>query len=82
MNDIKIVKSCPTSKEEWDKAAFNKKCNDTEKRKNCTDDENQLLSAYVYHCVINAYSNETLEVCARRRFIFGKVDKYLFWLSN
>lgn len=81
MYDIKSVDSCPTSKDGWDQAAKNKKCTDIAKRKNCTHTVIKLL--YVYHCVINAYLNETLEVCAPRRVIFGNVEvQFLFWLSN
>lgn len=78
MHDIKIVQSCPTSKEEWDKNAYNKKCTDKAKRKNCTN----AVSPLQYHCLINAYLNETLEVCAPKRFIFGNDEKCPFQLSN
>lgn len=72
VNDIKIVKSCPTSKEEWDKAAYSKKCTDMSKRTNCEDAKYELQ----YHCVINTYSNETLEVCAPKRIIFGHCAEF------
>lgn len=72
--DIKSVDSCPTSKDGWDQAAKNKKCTDIAKRKNCTHTVIKLL--YVYHCVINAYLNETLEVCAPRRVIFGYCTEF------
>lgn len=67
INDIKIVESCPTSKEKRDKAAIKKNCTGLAELRNCTNAKNQLQ----YHCVINAYMNETLEVCAPTRFIFG-----------
>lgn len=64
--DLKIVTKCPTSKEEWNSAAQKKNCSrfvalDTDEEK------------YEYHCVINAFSNETLEVCAPKILIFGNV---------
>lgn len=75
MNDIRTVDSCPTSKEEMENAAHNKNCTKFARNKNCTHLE--------YHCVINTYMNETLEVCALTRFIFGNVEKIIlfsrFW---
>lgn len=53
---------CPTSKEEWDRAAL---------QKNCSKFEQQ----YEYHCLINAFLNETLEVCAPKKIIFGNLFK-------
>lgn len=56
--DQRVVTFCPTLKEEWDRAA---------QKKNCSKFEPQ----YEYHCLINAYLNETLEVCAPKKWIFG-----------
>lgn len=58
-----IVSDCPDSEEKWREAA---------ERKNCAVyasqcDEPQRL---VYHCTINAFSNQTLEVCAYWKYIF------------
>lgn len=52
-----IVDDCPDSAEKWKKAAA---------RKNCSAHANQCNEPerFVYHCVINAYANQTLEVCA------------------
>lgn len=55
---------CPTSEEEWDSAA---------QKKNCS----KFVAQYEYHCLINAYLNETLEVCALKRLIFGNLAKTL-----
>lgn len=68
VNDIRIVDSCPTSKEEMENAANNKNCTKFAKNRNCTHLE--------YHCVINTYMNETLEVCAPKRFIFGYCTEF------
>lgn len=67
--DLKIVTICPTSKEEWDRAAQKKICSQFVALD--TDEEQ-----YEYHCVINAFLNETLEVCAPKKLIFGNVLKY------
>lgn len=74
MSDIRIVESCPTSKEEMYKATINMKCSEFAKRNNCSNIR--------YHCVINEYMNETLEVCAPKRIIFGNADIALYSLSN
>lgn len=58
-----IVSSCPQTDEEWEKAA---------KRKNC-ENITHLCQSYIYHCVINAWMNATIEVCAPSRFIIGQL---------
>lgn len=70
MEDSKPVTCCPTSKEEWLKAAHKRNCSAFAARNNCTiGDENVY-----YHCVINGFINETLEVCAPKKIIFGKTN--------
>lgn len=51
------VENCPDSAEKWKEAAA---------RKNCAAYANQCdePDRLVYHCVINTFVNETLEVCA------------------
>lgn len=55
------VPFCPRTADEWNKAAGRKKCSDM--KHNC--------SSFEYHCVINAWMNETIEVCAPKRIIIG-----------
>ncbi|XP_052691098.1 uncharacterized protein LOC128168967 [Crassostrea angulata] len=57
----KKVKSCPQNHKEWIKAAA---------RKGCEKMANSCLS-FEYHCVINAWGNETIEVCAPKLQIVG-----------
>lgn len=67
---IQIVDNCPNSEEKWREAAA---------RKNCSAYANQCSEPdkLVYHCVINEYVTETLEVCAYSRYIFlGKCTGY------
>lgn len=54
---MEIVDDCPVSEEEWREAAT---------RKNCSAYASQCdkPERFVYHCVINTFVNETLEVCA------------------
>lgn len=61
-----LVGSCPTSKIEWDTAARKKNCSRIASQQNCAP-----VEKFQYHCVINGYRNETLEVCAPSRIIFG-----------
>lgn len=57
-----VVPSCPQTAEEREKAAA---------RKNC-ENITYPCNNYTYHCVINAWMNETVEVCAPSRQIVGK----------
>lgn len=75
VNDVKIVTSCPKSKEEWDIAALKKNCSKlaaVAKTKNCTIKEKQPE----YHCVFNSLRNKLLEVCADKRIIFGYCTEF------
>lgn len=71
VRSIQLVKKCPSSKEEWDDAANNKNCGKSAGRQNCT-----IADDFLYHCVINAYINETLEVCAPKRIILGSCTEF------
>lgn len=55
-----FVNNCPTTKDEWIKAA---------KRKNCSAYRNSCMGNYEYHCVINTHINATIEVCAKQKII-------------
>ncbi|XP_062592468.1 uncharacterized protein LOC134253908 [Saccostrea cucullata] len=55
-----FVDSCPTTAQEWREAASRKGC-----KNRC--------SSFEYHCVINAWINETIEVCAPIKNIVGNV---------
>lgn len=59
---IRIVKSCPQNIKKWNEAAVRKGC---EKIKH-------TCSSFEYHCVINAWGNETIEICAPSLMIIGK----------
>lgn len=67
VDSAKSVTSCPTSKAEWDDAARRKNCSSIASKQNCS-----LAEHFQYHCVINEFRNELLEVCAPSRIIFGK----------
>nr|XP_022289649.1 uncharacterized protein LOC111101452 isoform X1 [Crassostrea virginica] len=55
----KRVDVCPQTEKEWKVAAENKNCK-------------SYCSSYHYHCVMNTWRNETIEVCAKIRQIVGK----------
>lgn len=80
VNDVKVVTSCPKSKEEWDIAALKKDCNKlaaVARTKNCTIKEKQPE----YHCVFNSLRNKLLEVCADKRNILGNIYILFFNLK-
>lgn len=63
---MEIVDDCPVSEEDWRKAAA---------RKNCSAYASQCdkPDKFVYHCVINTFVNQTLEVCAYgKEILLGK----------
>lgn len=68
VDNMESVTSCPTSKKGWESAANRKHCQLTAAQQKCSEPE-----TFVYHCVINGYGNETLEVCAPRRLMIGNV---------
>lgn len=69
---VEIVDNCPDSEKKWRLAAA---------RKNCSAHASQCdkPESLMYHCVINAFVNETLEVCAyRRNIVFGFCAEYSY----
>lgn len=69
---VKIVGGCPDNEGEWRLAAERKNCSAYASR---CDKPEKLM----YHCVINAFVNETLEVCAyRRNIVFGFCAEYSY----
>uniref|UniRef100_A0A8W8JJG9 Uncharacterized protein n=1 Tax=Magallana gigas TaxID=29159 RepID=A0A8W8JJG9_MAGGI len=67
-----VVDGCPESEEEWREAAA---------RKNCYAYSSQCSepTRLVYHCVINPYVNQTLEVCAyAQNIVSGRCASYYF----
>ena len=59
---VKLVKRCPETHLEWTKAAAKKNCGGIP----------QSCPSFVYHCLMNTWQNETVEVCAQQRVIVGK----------
>lgn len=73
--NVKVVASCPKSKEEWNIAARKKNCSKIAAvavEKNCTIDEIQPK----YHCVISALRTKLLEVCADEKRILGHCAEF------
>ncbi|XP_022289017.2 uncharacterized protein LOC111101688 [Crassostrea virginica] len=58
---VKLVKTCPQTLQEWRNAAA---------LKNCGSIQNSC-SSFHYHCVMNTWRNETVEVCAPQHNIIG-----------
>lgn len=64
---VQIVDGCPDSKEKWKEAVARKNCS---AYANQCDEPNKL----VYHCVINEYVTQTLEVCAyAQNIVLGRL---------
>lgn len=61
---MNVVNGCPNSEESWREAAVRKNCDVPAKQ--CSEPER-----LVYHCVINPYVNQTLELCAYAQNIVG-----------
>lgn len=61
ISTTKIVNSCPKTAREWNEAAKKKGC------RNIT----HSCTSFEYHCVMNAWRNETIEVCAPSWSIVG-----------
>nr|XP_022289671.1 uncharacterized protein LOC111101463 [Crassostrea virginica] len=57
---VKKVKSCPQTAEEWGNASDKKGCE-------------KVNHSFIYHCVMNTWRNETVEVCASAIRIIGNV---------
>lgn len=70
---MQIVDNCPVSEKEWKEAAAIKNC--AAYASQCAEPER-----LVYHCVINPYVNQTLEVCAYAQNIISGVIFILFSL--
>lgn len=67
---LEIVDECPDSEEKWSEAAARKNC--AAHASSCSEPDR-----LVYHCVINSFVNQTLEVCAYSRIIvFGYCTEY------
>ena len=69
--DLKAVWMCPTSSDEYDRAANKTQCSKLASQLNCSAPDK-----YKYHCVINFFKNETVEACAPEKKIFGKIFVY------
>lgn len=77
VNSVEEVASCPTTKQENDRAASKKNCSRISLGKKCN---NYQLS---YHCIINGYRNQTLEVCApSKRIVGGNVLHICIYIST
>ena len=63
-SNVRQVNACPLTEEEWIKASDRKKCGN----------DNHACSSFIYHCVLNTWRNETLELCAPSINIVGKID--------
>lgn len=69
---VQAVYGCPENEEEWRVAAARKNC--SAYASHCSEPRR-----LVYHCVINPYVNQTLEVCAyAQNIVSGHCASYYF----
>lgn len=73
-----MVSKCPTNKTEWDQAASRKKCSHiTDMSAKCGN------KSPIYHCLLNQWRNETVEVCASTWYISGnEVERSLMFMTS
>lgn len=64
---VRVVQTCPQNEAELSRALQQKKCEHLAKYQKCTKP-----ATFKYHCVLNAFSNETIEVCAQEIISNGK----------
>lgn len=67
---MRYVNRCPTDSDSWKIAAKDMNCESIKHK--CSSGRHH----FQYHCVINAWMNATLEVCAPNRTIFGHCTEY------
>ncbi|XP_062620685.1 uncharacterized protein LOC134282296 [Saccostrea cucullata] len=70
---MRFVESCPEDEESWAKAAEILDCSSV--TQSCAESMGSSFNIqnyiFQYHCVINAWRNATMEVCALNRTILG-----------
>ena len=54
-DSVSVIDSCPMSSTEWNQRAL---------LKNCSMYPQTCFRPLEYHCLLNPYANESLEVCA------------------
>ncbi|XP_052704483.1 uncharacterized protein LOC128180414 isoform X2 [Crassostrea angulata] len=65
---VQVVKNCPENQREWEEAAQRKNCLVIQKYDSC--------SKVVYHCLVNEFRNETIEVCTNPKYLQGYCPHY------
>lgn len=68
---VRVVQNCPQNEAELSRAQQQKKCEHLAKYQKCTKP-----TKFKYHCVLNAFSNETIEVCAQEIYSQGYCVKF------
>lgn len=73
LSTVEVVEMCPDTEGKWKEAAAKKNC--TAYASRCSEP-----ARLVYHCVINTYANQTLEVCAYAQNILD--GKIINWITE
>ena len=68
-DSVLVIDNCPTNPSEWKERAL---------QKNCSEYPQTCFKPLEYHCLLNPYGNESLEVCAPNTWL----DKRKFFAFN
>lgn len=68
LTTLNVVSGCPTNELELSHAKQRKKCEHVANIQSCTKPNN-----FTYHCVLNTWTNATVEVCAPEMFSQGRL---------
>lgn len=74
---IQTVSSCPKTEAELSRAKERKKCEHLANIQQCTKPDN-----FTYHCVLNVWNNENIEVCAPVIISQGMLKYKCFFLND
>lgn len=70
-DSVLVIDSCPTNSSEWKDRAL---------QKNCSAYPQTCFKPLEYHCLLNPYGNESLEVCAPNTWLDKGIIYLLFVL--
>ncbi|XP_062620689.1 uncharacterized protein LOC134282301 [Saccostrea cucullata] len=69
LGTVRRVDYCPSNERSWKEAEFKKGCGNI--KQDCVDSKR-----FLYHCILTDMMNETIEVCAPIRVMFGYCPVY------
>lgn len=73
LTSLEYVRACPSNIVEMENSSKRKNCSQyihEDAEVNCAD-----YKKIIYHCVLNEYGNQTIEVCAPEMIMHGKLTR-------